>query len=80
MNRILIEKMCYSPIRLPQNLYGSKLDWVIIKEIQRIPELLNLFHQNSQQNTNQDLRFFLTCSSAHQTIFRSLNVYKGFLC
>lgn len=70
----LFSSLSAQPQRL-SNLIPPKFDgWVIIDEVQRIPELLNEVHRLIEE---RKLRFFLTGSSARSLKRKGVNLLAG---
>jgi predicted AAA+ superfamily ATPase len=70
-------EFCQSPSRLRQIVEASKYSWVVIDEIQRIPELLNEVHWLLQNDKEKNLHFLLTGSSARRLKRESANMLGG---
>jgi uncharacterized protein len=63
-----------APNRLAELIPPSFSDWIIIDEIQRVPELLNEVHRLIE---NRGLKFALTGSSARKLRARGVNLLAG---
>ncbi|OHE75721.1 MAG: ATPase [Verrucomicrobia bacterium RIFCSPHIGHO2_12_FULL_41_10] len=63
-----------SPSRLKEKIPDHYQGWVILDEIQRIPELLNEVHRLIE---NQKIRFILTGSSARKLKRHGVNLLAG---
>jgi len=63
-----------NPSRLESLILGEKKEWVVIDEIQKIPELLNEVHRLIE-NYNQ--KFILTGSSARSLRKKGVNLLAG---
>jgi predicted AAA+ superfamily ATPase len=70
----LYTSLLASPGRLKELIPQSHTDWVVIDEIQRIPELLNVAHQLIE---SRKLRFALTGSSARKFRKSGVNLLAG---
>ena len=62
------------PERLGERIPQGHKDWVVVDEIQRVPELLNEVHRLIE---SRKLRFALTGSSARKLRRRSVNLLAG---
>ncbi len=62
------------PERLGERIPQGHKDWVVVDEIQRVPELLNEVHRLIE---SRKLRFVLTGSSARKLRRRSVNLLAG---
>jgi predicted AAA+ superfamily ATPase len=62
------------PERLGERIPRGHKDWVVVDEIQRVPELLNEVHRLIE---SRKLRFALTGSSARKLRRRSVNLLAG---
>ncbi len=63
-----------APHRLTEFIPPGFDHWVVIDEVQRVPELLNTVHQLIE---NQGLKFILTGSSARKLRSRGVNLLAG---
>src|SRR3990167_3176514 len=63
-----------APSRLQEKIPEHYKGWVILDEIQRIPELLNAVHRLIE---NQRIRFILTGSSARKLKRHGVNLLAG---
>ena len=63
-----------APRRLGDRIPEGHKDWVIVDEVQRVPELLNEVHRLIE---SRRLRFVLTCSSARKLRGRGVNLLAG---
>ena len=63
-----------NPSRLKEKIPTNYQGWVILDEIQRIPELLNEVHRLIEQ---QNIRFILTGSSARKLKRQGINLLAG---
>lgn len=70
----LEERLSKSPSHLKEMINAGKQRWVVIDEIQKIPELLNVIHSLSRDKT---LRFALTGSSARKLKRGGANLLAG---
>lgn len=70
----LYNSLLASPGRLAELIPGHFDDWVIIDEIQRIPDLLNEVHRLIE---NRKLKFVLTGSSARKLRGKGVNLLAG---
>lgn len=67
-------RLLASPARLADRIPPGHRDWVVIDEIQRVPELLNEVHRLIEARR---LRFALTGSSARKLRRRGVNLLAG---
>ena len=67
-------RLCAYPSRLNDNIPKNYSDWVIIDEIQRIPELLNEVHRLIE---HRQIKFILTGSSARKLKRHHTNLLAG---
>jgi len=70
----LYSSLLANPDRLEQFIPKSFNEWIVIDEVQRIPELLNEVHRLIE---NRKLRFLLTGSSARSLKRRGTNLLAG---
>ena len=62
------------PERLGERIPEGHKDWVVVDEVQRVPELLNEVHRLIE---SRKLRFVLTGSSARKLRRRGVNLLAG---
>ena len=67
-------KLTASPHRLSEYILSSFKQWVVIDEIQKIPELLNEVHRLIEK---RKLKFILTGSSARKLKSKNINFLAG---
>lgn len=67
-------RLLASPSRLGEQIPTGHRDWVVIDEIQRLPDLLNEVHRLIE---SRGLRFVLTGSSARKLRRRGVNLLGG---
>lgn len=70
----LFNDLLSNPQRLENFIPKNFNDWVIIDEVQRIPELLNEIHRLIERNKN---KFVLTGSSARKIRRKGINLLAG---
>ncbi|MBU8848545.1 MAG: AAA family ATPase [Desulfobacterales bacterium] len=70
----LFHSLLASPERLAQLIPNQFHDWIIIDEIQRVPQLLNEVHRLIEQ---RHLKFVLTGSSARKLRSKGVNLLAG---
>lgn len=70
----LFNDLLSNPQRLENFIPKNFNDWVIIDEVQRIPELLNEIHRLIEKNKN---KFVLTGSSARKIRRKGINLLAG---
>ncbi len=74
LDSTLSQKLLSNPSRLRNLVLAKVQDWVIIDEIQKIPELLNEVHKMIEEN---HCRFILTGSSARNLRKKGVNLLGG---
>jgi predicted AAA+ superfamily ATPase len=70
----LTDRLTAYPNELLQHLEGNNKPWIVIDEIQKVPRLLDLVHQQIEQ---KKLHFALTGSSARKLKKGSANLLAG---
>ena len=70
----LYASLLAAPERLGEMIGAGHRDWVVIDEVQRVPELLNEVHRLIE---SRKLRFVLTGSSARKLRRRGVNLLAG---
>lgn len=74
LNPDLEDRLSRNPEHLKEMVSASKHTWIVIDEIQKIPELLNVIHSLSK---NKNLHFALTGSSARKLKRGGANLLAG---
>lgn len=74
MDQGLYQEYLRSPSNFKEHIMASKKSWVIVDEIQRLPELLNYVHQLIEL---LKIKFVLTGSSARKLKKKSVNLLAG---
>lgn len=74
LNSKVFNELFTNPSRLEEKVPKDFSDWVVIDEIQRIPELLNEVHRLIENN---HYKFILTGSSARKLRRRGVNLLGG---
>ena len=67
-------RLAANPQRLAEFIPKGHKDWVVLDEVQKVPDLLNEVHRLIE---NERLRFVLTGSSARKLRRRSVNLLAG---
>ncbi|MBI2217788.1 MAG: AAA family ATPase [Candidatus Rokubacteria bacterium] len=67
-------RLLASPSRLGERIPAGYRGWVVVDEIQRLPDLLNEVHRLIE---SRRLRFVLTGSSARKLRRRGVNLLAG---
>ena len=76
LNSDIYTSLLSSPYRLSSLIPSSYKGWVIIDEIQKIPELLNEVHRLIESRKKK-IHFVLTGSSARKLKFKNTNLLAG---
>lgn len=74
LDSALFQRLCAEPGRLQNLIPRAYEDWVVLDEVQRVPELLNEVHRLIE---TQGLRFVLTGSSARKLRRGGVNLLAG---
>jgi uncharacterized protein len=74
LNTEIFNRLLANPTRLEMMLPASSKNWVVIDEVQKIPELLNEVHRLIE---HKGLRFILTGSSARSLRRKGINLLAG---
>lgn len=70
----IFTKLLASPRRLSEQIPSSFKGWIVIDEIQKIPELLNEAHRLIEK---RGLKFALTGSSSRKLTSKNVNLLAG---
>ncbi|MCX6131743.1 MAG: AAA family ATPase [Proteobacteria bacterium] len=70
-------RLALNPALLRSEVELKRPKWVIIDEIQKLPELLNLVHSMIEDPLHADVRFALTGSSARKLKRVGVNLLAG---
>jgi uncharacterized protein len=74
LNFSIFNPLSSDPSRLEKTIPPNFSDWIVIDEVQRIPELLNEVHRLIEEKKN---RFLLTGSSARSLRKKGVNLLAG---
>ncbi|MFA6408647.1 MAG: ATP-binding protein [Gammaproteobacteria bacterium] len=74
LNDDIYREFLARPVRLSEKIPSDYKDWVIIDEVQKIPDLLNEVHRLIE---NRKLKFILTGSSARSLRRKGVNLLAG---